>query len=74
MQQAMQYNKRYYTTGANMAGKAKSIYLTVLPKGSHVSVFKKMFFEAKSYNDYVKSVEFKETYPATEFDIVKETY
>ena len=29
-----------------MAGKAKSIYLTVLPKGKHMSVFKKVFFEA----------------------------
>lgn len=57
-----------------MAGKAKSIYLTVLPKGSHKSVFKKMFFEAKSYNEYVKSEEFKTQYPTTEFDIVKETY
>jgi hypothetical protein len=57
-----------------MAGKAKSIYLTVLPKGSHVSTFKKMFFEAKSYNEYVKSDEFKVKYPAAEFDIVKETY
>ena len=28
-----------------MGGKAKSIYLTILPKGSHVSVFKKLFFE-----------------------------
>lgn len=57
-----------------MAGKAKSIYLTVLPKGSHSSVFKKMFFEAKSYNEYVKSEEFKKQYPLAEFDIVKETY
>lgn len=57
-----------------MAGKAKSIYLTVLPKGSHISVFKKMFFEAKSYNEYVKSDEFKTKWPAAEFDIVKETY
>jgi hypothetical protein len=57
-----------------MAGKAKSIYLTVLPKGTHISVFKKMFFEAKSYNEYVKSPEFKEKYPLEEFDIVKETY
>ena len=55
-----------------MAGKAKSIYLTVCPKNSHMSVFKKVFFEAKSYNDYVKTEEFK--YPTEEFDIVKETY
>jgi len=57
-----------------MAGKAKSIYLTVLPRGSHMSVFKKMFFEAKSYNEYVKSEEFKTKYPKEQFDIVKETY
>ena len=57
-----------------MAGKAKSIYLTIVPKGKHMSVFKKVFFEAKSYNDYVTTEEFKLKYPAEEFDIVKETY
>ena len=58
-----------------MAGKAKSIYLTVYPKGTHfVSAFKKVFFEAKSYNEYVKSEEFKTKFPADQFDIVKETY
>ena len=57
-----------------MAGKAKSIYLTVLPKGSHMSVFKKVFFEAKSYNEYVKSEEFLEKYPAEVYSIIKETY
>jgi hypothetical protein len=57
-----------------MAGKAKSVYLTVLPKGSHISIFKKVFFEAKSYNNYIKSEEFKTQYPSTDFDIVKEVY
>lgn len=57
-----------------MGGKAKSIYLTILPKGSHISVFKKMFFEAKSYNEYVKSEEFKTAWPSDKFDIVKEVY
>jgi hypothetical protein len=57
-----------------MAGKAKSVYLTVLPKGSHISIFKKVFFEAKSYNNYVKSEEFKTQYPSADFDIVKEVY
>jgi hypothetical protein len=57
-----------------MGGKAKSIYLTILPKGSHVSVFKRVFFEAKSYNEYVKSEEFKTNWPADKFDIVKEVY
>lgn len=58
-----------------MAGKAKSIYLTILPKGtSHLSVFKKVFLEAKSYNEYVKSAEFKAKWPADQYDIVKEIY
>ena len=57
-----------------MAGKATSIYLTILPKGTHMSVFKKVFFEAKAYNEYIKSDEFKEKFPADQFDIVKEVY
>lgn len=57
-----------------MAGKAKSVYLTVCPKGTHKSVLTKMFFEAKGYNDFVGSAEFKEKYPATEYDIIKEVY
>ena len=57
-----------------MAGKAKSIYLTILPKGSHMSVFKKVFFEAKSYNEYVKSEEFNAKWPKEQFDIIKEIY
>jgi hypothetical protein len=58
-----------------MAGKAKSIYLTIYPKNTHfVSVFKKVFFEAKSYNDYVKTEEFKAQWPTDQFDIIKETY
>ena len=57
-----------------MASKATSIYLTILPKGSHNSVFKKIFFEAKSYNEYIKSDEFKTKWPKEQFDIVKEVY
>ena len=57
-----------------MAGKATSIYLTILPKGTHMSVFKKVFFEAKTYNEYVKSDEFKAQWPAEKFDIIKEIY
>jgi hypothetical protein len=57
-----------------MAGKATSIYLTILPKGTHMSVFKKVFFEAKTYNEYVKSDEFKAQWPADKFDIIKEIY
>jgi hypothetical protein len=57
-----------------MAGKAKSVYLTVTKKGSMKTEFHKVFFDAKSFNDYVKSEEFKAKWPAEEYDIVKETY
>ena len=57
-----------------MAGKAKSVYLTVTKKGSMKTEFHKMFFDAKSYNEYVKTDEFKAKWPDTEYQIVKETY
>jgi hypothetical protein len=57
-----------------MAGKAKSVYLTVSPKGQFKTVFHKVFFDAKSYNEYIKTDEFKTKWPAAEFDIIKETY
>ena len=57
-----------------MAGKAKSVYLTVTPKGQFQTVFCKTFFDAKSYNEYVKSEEFKLKWSADQFDLIKETY
>jgi hypothetical protein len=57
-----------------MAGKAKSVYLTVTVKGQLASVFRKVFFDAKAYNDFVKSEEFKAQYPADQFQIIKEIY
>jgi hypothetical protein len=57
-----------------MAGKSKSIYLTVCPKGNHKSVLKKVFFEAKAYNEFVNAKEFVELYPKEKFDIVREVY
>jgi hypothetical protein len=57
-----------------MAGKAKSVYLTVTKKGSMKTEFHKMFFDAKSYNEYVKTEDFKAKWPVEEFNIVKETY
>jgi len=57
-----------------MAGKAKSVYLTINLKGEFKTVFNKMFFDAKAYNEYVKSDEFKAKWPAEQFDFVKETY
>ena len=56
-----------------MAGKAKSVYLTVTTL-DHKTVFHRMFFDAKHYNDYVKTDEFKAKYHLTEIKIVKETY
>ena len=57
-----------------MAGKAKSVYLTVTEKGKHTAVFRKGFFNATDYNAYVKTDEFKAQWPAEQFDIIKETY
>ena len=57
-----------------MAGKAKSIYLTITLKGDHKAVFRKTFFDAKAYNEYVKSEEFQAKWPAEQYDLVKETY
>ena len=57
-----------------MAGKAKSIYLTVTKIGSMKTEFHRMFFDAKAYNEYVKSDEFRTTWPVEEYNIVKETY
>jgi hypothetical protein len=57
-----------------MAGTAKSVYLTVTKKGSYKTEFHKVFFNAKDYNDYVKTEEFKNKWPAEEFNIVKEIY
>lgn len=57
-----------------MAGKAKSIYLTINPKGTFTTAFHKVFFEARSYNEYVNTDEFKAKWPADQFTMVKETY
>jgi hypothetical protein len=57
-----------------MAGKVKSIYLTIYQKGTFKTALHKIFFDAKAYNEYVKTEEFKTKWPADQFDIVKETY
>jgi len=57
-----------------MAGKAKSCYLTVTVKTTHKSVLSKVFFDAKSMNDYIKTPEFQAKYPPSEYLYVKETY
>ena len=57
-----------------MAGKAKSIYLSIMEKGQHTAVFRRVFFNASDYNAYVKTDEFKAQWPTEQFDIIKETY
>jgi hypothetical protein len=57
-----------------MAGKAKSVYLTVNRRGSFKTEFSKVFFDARSYNEYVNTDEFRARWPAEEYTIVKETY
>lgn len=57
-----------------MAGKAKSVYLTITVKGQFKTVFNRVFFDAKAYNEYVKSDEFKAKWPTEEFDFTKEVY
>jgi hypothetical protein len=57
-----------------MAGTAKSVYLTINKKGLFKTEFTKMFFNAKEYNDYVKTEEFKTKWPKEEYEIVKEIY
>ena len=57
-----------------MSGKAKSVYLTVTAKDNHKTLFTKVFFDAKGYNDYVKSEEFKAKWPTDQYLIIKEVY
>jgi hypothetical protein len=58
-----------------MAGKAKSVYLTILPRGQlRPTILHRVFFDARGYNDFVKTEEFRLKYPADQYDIVKETY
>jgi hypothetical protein len=58
-----------------MAGKAKSVYLTILPRGQlRPTILHRVFFDAKHYNDFVKTPEFQALYPRDQYDIVKETY
>jgi hypothetical protein len=57
-----------------MAGHAKSVYLTVCRKDTHVSVFHRMFMNARDLNEYVKADVFKANYPDDIYYIVKETY
>jgi hypothetical protein len=57
-----------------MASKAKSIYLTICLRDTVKSLFHRVFFDAKSYNEYVKTPEFKAKWPVEQYQIIKEIY
>ena len=60
-----------------MAGKAKSCYLTIVDAktySTHKTVFTKVFFDAKSMNNWIKDDPKMQEYPSPTFYIVKETY
>lgn len=59
-----------------MAGIAKSNYLTIteIVEGKHVTVFKKMFFNAGDLNRYMKEEKFAEKYPSPQYTTYKEVY
>jgi hypothetical protein len=57
-----------------MAGKAKSVYLTITRRGGMKTEFTKVFFNVKDYNDYIKTEEFKQKWPDTEYSVIKEVY
>jgi hypothetical protein len=58
-----------------MAGKAKSVYLTVHPKGNPLNaVLRRTFFDAKAFRDFIESDDYKAKYPSDQYVIVKEVY
>jgi hypothetical protein len=58
-----------------MAGKAKSVYLTVHPKGVPLNaVLRRQFFDAKAFREFIESDDFKAKYPSDQYVIVKEVY
>ena len=57
-----------------MAGKTKSVYLTVADSKTHKTVFTKTFFSTSEYSKYIKEEDFTKKYPKPEFYYVKEVY
>jgi hypothetical protein len=55
-----------------MAGKAKSVYVSIVDSKTHKTVINKMFFEMSSANKFVKENE--EKYPKPAYYFVKEVY
>lgn len=58
-----------------MAGRAKSVHLTVHPKGQPLTaVLRRTFFDAKAFREFIESDDFKAKYPSDQFVIIKEVY
>lgn len=57
-----------------MAGKSKSCYLSIVDSKTHKTVFRKVFFNAKDMNTFIKDDPKVKEFPQPEFYIVKETY
>ena len=58
-----------------MAGTAKSVHLTVCPKGQPLNaVFRRTFFDAKSYKEFISTDAFKAQYPASDYVLIREVY
>jgi hypothetical protein len=57
-----------------MGGKAKSVYLSVVDLKTHKTIFRRVFHDAKGYNENLKDVTFQEQYPPAKFYYVKEVY
>lgn len=57
-----------------MAGKAKSVYLSVVMKKTHKTVFRKVFFDTRGYAEYIANSEFIAQYPEDAYYFVREIY
>jgi len=57
-----------------MSGKAKTDYLTVCKRGTTKSVYRGTFFKKADLNKFMKTKEFDEKYPATEYTYHIECY
>jgi hypothetical protein len=68
------YNVSLIDKGMNMAGKATSVYLSVVDKKTHITSESRKFFKMAELNAYISTEEFKEKYPLDVYYIVKETY
>lgn len=55
-----------------MAGKAKSVYVSIVEQSSHKTVERRTCFNAKGAKEYISTI--TEKYPKPEFYYVTETY